>query len=224
MDDIYNPIVEQIELTERVERYYDCLYNSIEYQQKTLDNFQIRNNDDARAKDEINKFFNGNSGHFDKGEALTIAGPKGSGKTHLLVAIRNIITSRGFKAPLLNCVDICKRLIRASRLSRVRKEIDDEFAVIDKLAALDILMIDDFPRGSKNADKLGYSDIDFPMLFYDLFNQRYIDRKPTFMASNFTYDDLIIKFGADDYGEFIVDRIRGRNGNFIWLSAESFRV
>lgn len=203
-----------------IEAKFNTLLTCEEFVEKTFDNFEPRFESAHQAKEVIIRFFNDGREHRKKGEGLTIAGPKGVGKTHLLVAIKKLLIERKVFAPLISCLDLCVALHKAKR----QMKGEDEFDIIRRLSKIPVLLIDDWLRGTKSFDKISFNEPDWPMLLYHLINLRYQDRRPTFLTTNFKYPQMAEWLGKEGYGDFIVDRIQGRNGKIVWLSGESQRL
>jgi DNA replication protein DnaC len=204
----------------QIERYYDSIIKTEEFQNKSLETFESRNFDTKIANQVVSTYFANLSKYAKKGEGFTIMGPKGVGKTHLLTACRLKLIELQVFAPLLRCTDIC---IAMQIAKNYYDKSFSEYDIIAKLSIIPILLIDDFLRGTKSFDRIGYNDLDWPAIFYAIINARYENKKPIFLTTNFKYVEMQAYLGEHNYGEFIVDRLKARN-QLIWLGGKSQRT
>ncbi len=112
-------------------------------------------------------------------QSLFFLGTYGSGKTWFAHAlIREVFKNiQGFWWPrIYTAPELDSKLLKASKSESGDSEI------IRMIADEDLLMIDDFGRESKS-ERLKRQ-------YFEIFNKRYINQKPTIITSNFNYEEL----------------------------------
>ncbi|XCH78306.1 MAG: ATP-binding protein [Candidatus Dehalobacter alkaniphilus] len=105
---------------------------------------------------------------------LFIAGPKGTGKTHLAAAIANQLIQKGTPVICMTMIDLLERIKRT-----FAKEGADEGAVLSLYKTVPLLVIDDM--GKEPPTEWAVSTI------YNIINGRYEAYLPTVVTTN--YDD-----------------------------------
>lgn len=129
----------------------------------------------------------------EKGKGLYFwSDKKGSGKTMLATAIANeLINIYKEFVKFATSLDILDEIRRTYR----HKDEEDESKLLNDLASVKYLVIDDFGT-EKVTDWVGEK-------FYQIINSRYINKKVTFFTSNHNLETI-------DYDERITSRIRER--------------
>lgn len=144
---------------------------------------------------------------------LFIAGPKGTGKTHLAAAIANHLMRRGVPVICMTMIDLLERIKRT-----FNREGVDESSVLDIYKTVPLLIIDDI--GKEPATEWAVSTI------YNIINGRYEAYLPIIVTTN--YDDaslirrLTPEHGDSMAAEAIVDRLREMCQGIV-MSGESWR-
>src|SRR5215471_7555022 len=123
---------------------------------------------------------------LDSDRGLILAGPVGAGKTGLTVALLRECHQRGQSALFVNAPAML-RCVRAT----YRKDADpseSEGAVVDSLAEVDVLGIDDV--GKERLTQWGSE------LVYDVVNRRYAAGRRTIVTTNLNAAQLEVHVGA----------------------------
>jgi DNA replication protein DnaC len=140
----------------------------------------------------------------DGGRGLTLAGPPGTGRTHLGVAITRALVEREFTAHILNV----PALLRTGRehLRQARERFD---ALLDLLARCDHVLLDDLGREQPTAWTRE--------TLYLVVNARYEACRATSVVTNLDLDALAAHAGAA-----LVDRLAETNAAY-WCEWPSYR-
>jgi DNA replication protein DnaC len=130
------------------------------------------------------------------GRGLTLAGPPGTGKTHLAVAITRALIERGFAGAIVN----------APSLAVTSGGLDE---LVRRFIRCDHLVLDDLGRGCVTDSAL--ETLEFVV------NRRYEDRLATSITTNMSLEALRHRLG-----EPILDRLAETNDAY-WCQWPSYR-
>ena len=122
---------------------------------------------------------------------LLIMGGTGLGKTHLSLAIANIVISRGYSVIYGTSQNIFSQL-QDEKFARAQSGAVTERGVLET----DLLIIDDLGTEYKNQFTAA--------MLYNTINTRLLKRRATIISTNFTFDDL-----ERDYDQRITSRLTG---------------
>lgn len=126
-----------------------------------------------------------------KSKSLLLLGGVGVGKTHLSLAIANVVINRGYSVIFGNSQNIISDL-QAEEFNENREIQYDKRAVLN----CDLLIIDDLGTEVLNQSRIA--------ILYNIINSRLLSKLPTIISSNFTLDEL-----EEKYDQRIFSRITG---------------
>jgi len=115
---------------------------------------------------------------------LILAGEYGAGKTGLTVALLRVLAERGQSVLFVNAPAMLRRV----RATYGKSDAETESAVIDSLAEVEVLAIDDV--GKERLTEWATE------LLYDVVNRRYSDGRRTIVTTNLGVDRLEIHLGS----------------------------
>lgn len=124
-------------------------------------------------------------------KSLLLLGGVGVGKTHLSLAIANVVINRGYSVIFGNSQNIVSDL-QAEEFNEKRELMYYKRAVLN----CDLLIIDDLGTEVLNQSRLA--------ILYNIINSRLMSKLPTIISSNFTLDEL-----EEKYDQRIFSRITG---------------
>ncbi len=156
------------------------------FQERTFENFAI-DSTNKEAHCAAITFIN----NFPKTKGLLLTGSVGVGKTHLAAAIANELISKLYVVMFGSSADII------SRMKQTFHTDESELDIIDALANVDLLVLDDLGK-EKASD---YTST----IIYQLVNRLYEDEKPILVTTNFMSEPFIERMG--EKGEAIVSRL-----------------
>lgn len=167
----------------------------------TLDNFDIYAYKGSESQNKvkialkcINYWLNDFNAFKGQGNGLYIySNTKGSGKTRMTVSIAHELMKKGEQVKFCTSLQIINEI----KTSWERSNEQTESKLLDQLSTADILIIDDF--GAEKSDKAWINE-----RFYQIVNNRYVDKKITIYTSNNRPDYL-------DYDDRIINRIQERS-------------
>ena len=158
------------------------------YRKATFESFNPKDN--PRALEIAKKFVK----NFPEEKGLLLAGPVGTGKTHLAAAIANSLLNKLYSVYFGNVVDIMA-FIKSTY--NERSEISEREAINIMTDKVDLFIIDDL--GKENNTEYTIS------MLYQLINRVYENEKPIIITTNFNSIELERKLG--ERGQAIVSRI-----------------
>jgi len=130
----------------------------------------------------------------ESGKGLYIFGAIGSGKTHIASALTVAACKRGEKARL----EAATQLLRNIR-DTFGGGTESEKDLIWMYANYDLLAIDDL--GKEKATEFALATV------FDIIDARYSNNRPTIITTQYTDDELLIRWGDDSTGEAILSRL-----------------
>jgi DNA replication protein DnaC len=143
----------------------------------------------------------------DGGRGLTLAGPPGTGKTHLVVALTRALTERGVSAVLVNVPQLFLTFWTSFHAEAPR-HVDE---TLELLAHCEHLGLDDLGRE--------YQTEWVQETLYLMINARYEQRRATSITTNLDPEGLRRRLGL---GDPILDRLAETNHTY-WCQWPSYR-
>ena len=147
-----------------------------------------------------------------QGYGMYIFGSVGTGKTELVACICNQLIQNLVPVIITNFLEISKKLRES-----YNREIETENQIIDKLAKIDLLVLDDI--GSEKLFKNNGESF-MQEKIYDIVNRRYINNMPTIFTSNYSIQQLIDERGLEIR---TADRIAEMSNAVMKLDGSSYR-
>lgn len=160
----------------RIERMLDSAKIGRRYADCTLENF-IPVKGAEKALNTCTEYVKDFS--KDSGEGLIMAGPSGSGKSHLAVAIVKAIAETGKSAIFQSVPELLAKL-RLTYDKNNDGETEDE--ILEQLTKCDLLVLDDIGAEKQSAwteERL-----------YLLIDRRYRDKRATIVTTNLNYNEI----------------------------------
>jgi DNA replication protein DnaC len=165
-------------------KQYKQLYESSGIAQalaeKTLKNF-ITTGKPAlvlKAKATVQEFIN----NFEKVTGLAFLGQVGCGKSHLCIALANVLLSKN--------IGVLYMQYREAITHLKQNMTDEEFyqRELGRYKSAPVLYIDDLYKGALRQGKINESDIS---ILFEIINYRYLNRKPLIISSEYMIDSLL---------------------------------
>lgn len=179
------------------------------FRDRTLDSYVVQHSGQVKALD----FARDYAEDFDKvrksGRSAIFMGNPGTGKTHLAVGI-GLHAMRVYQASVLFVT--AGRMVRMVKDTWTRNSGVSESDVVAQMVFPDLLIVDEV--GVQQGTEFERN------VLFDVFNERYEQRKPSLLLTNSTLEDLSAKY----LGERVVDRLREDGGGvlrFAWGSGRS---
>ena len=154
----------------------------------------------ALAKKYTRKF----AEYFRRGYGIYFEGTKGTGKTHLAVAIALQLIREGVPVVFRTSIDLLAEL----RETYDRRSGHDEKKIIQAYATVDLLIIDDLGKERPSewtVDRL-----------FAIINERYENMKPIIITTNYNQSELIKRLtppgGDSKTAEAIISRLKECTG------------
>ena len=149
---------------------------------------------------------------------LFIAGPKGTGKTHLAAAIANQLMQNGTPVICMTMIDMLDKIKKTYATNRQWGE-NTEDDVLGAYKTVPLLIIDDM--GKEPATEWAVAKI------YAIINARYEAYLPTVITTNYSDSELVRRLTPKDTGDDItadatIDRLREMCVGIV-TSGESWR-
>lgn len=169
----------------------DCTFNSFNteyYPAKAMENGVSPREKAQKILESCRIYAQGFNSHA---ASILFMGGTGLGKTHLSLAIANVVINKGYSVVYGTAQNI---------LSDLQNESFGRYENLDyterEVLAADLLIIDDLGTEFKNQFSVA--------CLYNIINTRILKKKPTIISTNFSYDDL-----ERDYNQRITSRIAG---------------
>jgi len=163
----------------------------------TFENYLANTNIKKTIKEKIIEFANNFSSN---GRSGIFHGHKGNGKTHLAAAVLKTVINNGYTGFYVRLSEMLKDIGCSSYNKPDR---------IKKYCIPDLLVIDEASFSLEDKEKID---------FFDVIDNRYMDKKSTIFISNLT--DLET---SSVIGEKIIDRIKEDDGIILYFNWESYR-
>jgi DNA replication protein DnaC len=169
----------------------DCTFNSFNteyYPAQAMENGVSPREKAQKIFESCRTYAQGFNSHA---ASILFMGGTGLGKTHLSLAIANVVINKGYSVVYGTAQNI---------LSDLQNESFGRYENLDyterEVLAADLLIIDDLGTEFKNQFSVA--------CLYNIINTRILKKKPTIISTNFSYDDL-----ERDYNQRITSRIAG---------------
>lgn len=138
---------------------------------RSFDNFNATTPEQQRALDVARSYAETFSQRFKAGHGLVFSGMPGTGKSHLAAAILQVVLPRH-----TGLYVTCMGLIRMVRNTWRRDSAQSEQDVLDMLACVDLLVIDEIG--------VQYGTDGEQTVLFEVLDQRYQDQVPTILLTN----------------------------------------
>lgn len=145
--------------------------------------------------------------YLDHGEDIVIAGPIGTGKTHLAIALGVEAARRRFRVAF----------VRAAELVRSLLEAKDEHTLgrlYRRFQKTDLLIVDEL--GFVPFERAGGE------VLFNLFSERY-ERKSTLVTTNLSFGEWVQVFGNEKLTTALLDRL-GHHSHILTTRGSSYRT
>ena len=169
----------------------DCTFNSFNteyYPAQAMENGVSPREKAQKILESCRTYAQGFNSHA---ASILFMGGTGLGKTHLSLAIANVVINKGYSVVYGTAQNI---------LSDLQNESFGRYENLDyterEVLAADLLIIDDLGTEFKNQFSVA--------CLYNIINTRILKKKQTIISTNFSYDDL-----ERDYNQRITSRIAG---------------
>ncbi len=137
-----------------------------------------------------------------------IAGPVGTGKTHVAISIGVEATRRRFKVAFYRAADLV-RLLTESRDERTLT------ALHRRIRRVDLLILDEL--GFVPFERAGGE------LLFDLLSERH-EMRSTMITTNLAFGEWVQIFGDEKLTTALLDRLGGHNAHILTTHGESYRT
>ena len=145
--------------------------------------------------------------YIEKGEDIIIAGPIGTGKTHLAIGLGVEAARRGSRVMFTRAADLVRELLEARdtrQLGRLQQ----------RLLRASLLIVDEL--GFVPFDRAGGE------LLFNLLSQRY-ERRSTIVTTNLAFSEWVQVFGDEKLPTVLLDRL-GHHAHIITTKGFSYRT
>ena len=159
------------ELNKKIKQYYGTEFITKQFKSKTLDSF-IANEENIKTKLFAEKFIN-EFKTMKKG--LMFVGQKGTGKTHISIAIANELIKQNIPVIFGTLTELLERYTQSC-------EIEKEIELTKLYAKVDLLIIDDL--GAENINEWVLSKL------FVILNERMKNELPVVITTNYNIDQL----------------------------------
>ena len=180
---------EEAERQARIEGRMNASGIPLAFRGRTFDNFIVESEEMQYARDIASNFAEYFwSKHIREGSFLVMGGVTGTGKSHLALAIAQVVMLRG-TAMYMDAVDLIRRVRGTWRRDSPKSEEE----MFHLLGSIDLLIVDEVgvQRGTDDEQNV----------IFDVINRRYRDNRPTILLTNLDGRSLI---------EFLGPRVMSR--------------
>jgi len=197
-------IMQQVKEQERIEHRLNKAGIPIRFRDRTLESYiadtQAKKSSLTIARDFVENF----DENHKKGMTLIFSGKAGTGKSHLAIAIAQMVMPK-YTAMYINALDAVRMIRDTWRKDSEKSELD----VLEMFGTIGLLVIDEVgvQYGTENEQ----------MLMFDIINRRYRDSMPMILLTN---------LGTQGFSEYLTERSYDRlreNGKWVSFEWESFR-
>ncbi len=144
---------------------------------------------------QILAFCKGWAEDFDRNsQSILMFGNTGLGKTHLSLAIANVVVSKGYNVIYKTAGTLFSQLEK-ERFGRLKGNESPE----EEVLSCDLLILDDL--GSEFITQFTVSEV------YNIINSRMLAGKPTIINTNLKYDEIADKYNPRVYSRIIGDYV-----------------
>jgi DNA replication protein DnaC len=199
---------EEREFASRLPQLLDIANIPKRFQRCAVNGFEATTPQMVATRESVVKYLQNLDENIAAGRSVVMAGPPGTGKTHLACAMITAIIKSGHTAIYTSVLDAARDV--KSTYGNQPTRFASELEAYQHYTAPDVLVIDEVG--------VQYQTDAEAIIVWEIINRRYNDMKVTILISNETWDEMTAKLG-----ERIMDRMRDSNGLYLPFVWESYR-